>query len=301
MGRVLFVTFGGGRLGWRRAALRIARQAGAFDLFDEVQAVGARDLRRFADFWERHGAFIRAHRRGYGYWLWKPFLIMQTLERMDAGDILFYADAGLELNVYGRERMQYYLDLCADRGSLFFGLGGSVRAWAKMDAIARIDRQRRCAQKPLRNASAFFLTKNDAALGLARRWYGLCAEDGYRYLDDSVSRLPNHRDFREHRHDQAILSLLLHQGGFDCVLDGSEIWFGPHSVRGGSEGGRSPVWSSRNASGVPTLALLRLSRARDPNRYSAPVWAWMFCLRRLATCVGLLRYTVGRMLRRRGI
>ncbi len=32
-------------------------------------------------FWKKHGTFIESNPRGYGYWLWKPFIIKETLQQ----------------------------------------------------------------------------------------------------------------------------------------------------------------------------------------------------------------------------
>ncbi len=292
-----FITFGGGRR-WHRAADRIARQAEAFDLFDEVAAYTARDLRRFTDFWKQHGAFIRANRRGYGYWLWKPFLILESLKRMETGDILFYADAGCELNVYGLERMKDYLSLCSEGRILNFELRSSISTWTKMDTIVRVDPRCRHAQKSPYAATLLFFAKTNATMELVEQWYGLCTEDDYRYLDDSSSHRPNHRDFREHRHDQAILSLLVRKHGFGSAVSVAECWFGPCSVRAPREGSLYPVWFSKNASGVPSLACLTLHRERNPKKFPLPVWAWLRCRRRFVGVKDAMRSAVGRILRR---
>ena len=35
--------------------------------------------------------------RGAGYWLWKPFIISETLKEMEEGDCLIYSDSGIEV------------------------------------------------------------------------------------------------------------------------------------------------------------------------------------------------------------
>ena len=32
--------------------------------------------------------------RGFGYWIWKPYFILKSLEELNDGDILFYSDSG---------------------------------------------------------------------------------------------------------------------------------------------------------------------------------------------------------------
>ena len=37
---------------------------------------------------------ILSRSRGAGYWLWKPYFILKTLNAVSDGDVIFYADAG---------------------------------------------------------------------------------------------------------------------------------------------------------------------------------------------------------------
>src|SRR5690606_34519800 len=39
---------------------------------------------------------IMCQPRGCGYWLWKPYIIANTMAGMSDGDILVYADSGVE-------------------------------------------------------------------------------------------------------------------------------------------------------------------------------------------------------------
>ncbi|MGL5889875.1 MAG: hypothetical protein ACRC3B_08315, partial [Bacteroidia bacterium] len=44
------------------------------------------------DFYKQY-RFILDQPRGGGYWLWKPYYILETLKQMNEGDILVYADS----------------------------------------------------------------------------------------------------------------------------------------------------------------------------------------------------------------
>lgn len=57
------------------------------------------------------------------------------------------------------------------------------------------------------------LGKTVSNVELIREWQHIAVEDRYRYSDNSPSEAPNHPDFREHRHDQSISSLLRKQRG----------------------------------------------------------------------------------------
>ncbi len=53
--------------------------------------------------------------RGFGYWCWKPFIILKTLENIKDGDILVYADIGCHINkdfiikLYLRNKMNAFI------------------------------------------------------------------------------------------------------------------------------------------------------------------------------------------------
>lgn len=59
--------------------------------FDNVIVAGPDDLDE--DF-KKKNASILSYKRGAGLWLWKPYIVLKTLDVMEEGDVLFYSDAG---------------------------------------------------------------------------------------------------------------------------------------------------------------------------------------------------------------
>ena len=57
------------------------------------------------------------HRRGYGYWRWKGFIIYDQLQRMEDDDILVYSDAGNVFNSKGIPRFLEYIKMLDDSTS----------------------------------------------------------------------------------------------------------------------------------------------------------------------------------------
>ena len=58
--------------------------------------------------------------RGFGYWVWKPYIILKTLENLKDGEILQYTDIGCHLNPKGVKRLYEYVSLAnkSDTGIL---------------------------------------------------------------------------------------------------------------------------------------------------------------------------------------
>ena len=111
--------------------------------------------------------------------------------------------------------------------------------------------------------SGIFLLKNTPITReLVGKWKEICVEESGRYLNDSRSELPNDPIFRENRHDQSILSLLVknfaERYDFTFYEDDTyeEIWqknglqglpVGPDQARvWNTYGSEFPIWATRN-------------------------------------------------------
>lgn len=227
---------------FERALAALAAEAAAFP-FDEVRAVREADLVG-TPFWAAHGAFVRARYRGGGLWLWKSWLVARALEGLADGDVLVYADAGCALDAAKRARFAEYVGLAAAHpsGVLAFEMPHPQRRWTKAAAMAAL-----AARGPVDGdagqvaATAFLVRAGPATRALAAEWHRLCCAHGYHLLDDTPSlalagvgadadrapppdapALPEAPDFHEHRHDQAIWSLLARQHG--ALLLPDEMW-----------------------------------------------------------------------------
>ena len=56
-------------------------------------------------------------------------------------------------------------------------------------------------------ANTIILYVCEETRNLINEWYNICCD--YHYIDDTPSIIPNHSLYKEHRHDQSILSLLI--------------------------------------------------------------------------------------------
>jgi hypothetical protein len=159
---------------------------------------------------------ILSQRRGAGYWLWKPYIILKTLEQMDDEDILFYSDAAIEFV----GNMEDYFELCTndEKGVILFYNNHHLNyVWTKRDCFALMDLDRLsppgdptpCAAYSRQlNAAIQMCRKTDFSLSFYREYLELCQDT--RVLTDIPNTLgkPNYDGYREHRHDQSIVSLL---------------------------------------------------------------------------------------------
>lgn len=186
--------------------------------------------------------------RGVGYWLWKPYIIDRVLNKLSVGDVMVYADAGVEFI----DNIRHIVDRM-DQDVWLFGNNWEHAHWCKRDVIdavwpwpslsheqriAAIERlEARGDRKALARldslltseadipdptwgrfgkqaqASVILLRVSDYSRNFVAEWLRWCLFEGGRLIDDSPSRLPNHSEFREHRHDQAILTTLAYREG----------------------------------------------------------------------------------------
>jgi hypothetical protein len=169
--------------------------------------------------------------RGLGYWAWKPTLIyyyalqFPSMFGIDEGDIVVYADAGVEFIApvsHIIERM--------DQDIFLFGNNWEHAHWCKRDIVESVWRRSPKKEGGLTidvlpppvswsrfgkqcQASVIFFRVSDYSKQFVAEWLKWCLFEGGRLIDDSPSRAPNHPEFRENRHDQAILTTLAYREG----------------------------------------------------------------------------------------
>jgi hypothetical protein len=200
-----FITFGGGAA-CIAAGKRLLEQANSLNLFSKTTLYTDADLRADTEFWTKHSQFIEKNKRGYGYWIWKPYLIKKTMEKMKDGDMLLYLDAGCEIDINEKE----YLINCFDISKTDYIVGTFTcieRDWNKMDLLLKLNmNDPKYLDTSQRQASAALYFICDKIRSLVNEWYEIACD--YHMIDDSPSIAPNLPCFKEHRHDQSIFSLL---------------------------------------------------------------------------------------------
>ena len=70
----IFLTFGtSGK--YEKRAERIVLLIKKLNIFDKVILLTEKYLKKDSIFWNQHNKFIESNKRGYGYWLWKSYII----------------------------------------------------------------------------------------------------------------------------------------------------------------------------------------------------------------------------------
>jgi len=164
----------------------------------------------FPDFYCQHIGFISAHERGFGYWIWKPFLIHQRLLAMPQDDVLIYADAGCEFTKNGSRLLADCFPASSDLDLKAIELGSEhkARRWTSSFCLNHIPGSKRYLDLPQICATILFFRNTSNARSYVLKWLNLCSAEEYGLLIDRA-REDEDAIFVEHRHDQSIFNLLL--------------------------------------------------------------------------------------------
>lgn len=139
--------------------------------------------------------------RGYGYWIWKPYIIYSEISGMSTGDVLWYVDSTI---------LPCSPSPFPDLSDLYImkNIYYDPRSWCKPLLP--------CCSSSLKDfylngevpdASVIGLRVTELSLAFVSRWLTLCSPER---IDDTVSSLAYHplpQSFKDHRHDQSLLGL----------------------------------------------------------------------------------------------
>jgi|LauGreSuBDMM15SN_2_FD.fasta_scaffold04583_2 hypothetical protein len=151
--------------------------------------------------------------RGGGYWLWKPYIINETLKRLRTGDLLFYVDS----KYYFTENFtDLYKDIFNVDNNLLLWKNKPnessyfLKNWCKRDVVQKYNMEDGVYNKNVEAcwAGAILLKKNSFTDIFVNEWLGMCCCDD---ITDRPSFGGNTSDFIDHRHDQSLLSILVHK------------------------------------------------------------------------------------------
>ena len=255
MRKAWFVTFADSRM--KQPLRRIRRQAEAMGFSpDRILAMTERDLGQ--DFKDKMAEHLVKGSRGFGYWCWRPNVVLQALRKMEDGEILLYADAGCHLNPQGLPRLREYLkmvdesELLAFQGRSLLGTAkydplhhfNHIGQWTKGDVLDYFDVRENAEvlNSGQYSGGVFLVKKTKRTIAFYERYQAI-AENHFSFFDDSPSKAGNAPGFREHRHDQAVFTLLCMKEGVKTLSTceyGVYVSLAPEQYR------NDPSWSCRS-------------------------------------------------------
>lgn len=153
--------------------------------------------------------------KGAGLYIWKPWVVYETMSKLQDGDILIYADAGQTI-------VSSVLPVIEemDQDIMMFSNGWQHIEWCKMDVANAINGSslqinsdyRKYNDHKQAQASLIFFRVNETTRNFVKEWMLWCLMPGF--CDNSPSKLPNESTFQETRWDQSVLTCLQIKYGY---------------------------------------------------------------------------------------
>ena len=255
-----FLTFGGGTEGYRKRVNDLVNSVKSYNVFDNVIGINDYSLKTYDNFWDYHSRFLEKNKRGYGYWLWKSYIIKKTLSELNFDDILVYCDSGCIFNPGGIQRLKEYFDIVnkSKYGILTFQLGICEKLYTKrlvfeyfrdhLDEIKKTSHMSHIPEITKENcisylentnqcmATVIIIRKTEHSVKFFNKLYEISCN--YNLINDKQSN--EIKEFVDHRHDQSIYSLLCKTMGSTLITD--ETFFHPNWFE---DGVRYPFWATR--------------------------------------------------------
>ena len=158
--------------------------------------------------------YIKNNKRGAGYWIWKPYALKQIMKSSNKDDIIIYVDSG----TYFNKKITNILDFINTYSILCFKHEGYHKQseWTKYNAVRYMypENNTWCETGGKNNQfmAAFCGVKNNENGNLlVDKFLDVLKPENASLFDDTPSTVKNCDGFKESRHDQQMLSLLLYK------------------------------------------------------------------------------------------
>lgn len=189
-------------------------------LFDEIISYSKNNID--PSFYNKNKSILEQS-RGAGYWLWKPYFIVSTLEKINEGDLLFYSDSGS----YFINKIDSLIEICNSTQNkiLLFTLEDfqTHKKWTKRDCFyyMNLDYEPYLSINQIL-ASFIVCIKTNNNIEFFKEWLNYAQDERIITDKKNICGLPNYPEFKDHRDDQSILSLLGRKHNITTIPDISQ-------------------------------------------------------------------------------
>jgi hypothetical protein len=158
---------------------------------------------------------ILKFKKGYGFCIWKPFLILNELYQLNDNEILLYVDSTdrIESTFISlvAEHFNSYLN-----NNFFLNRGFINSHWTKRDTFVLMN----CDSELFHNcvqleAGVIGLTKTEDNLTIVKNWFNYCCNSDILIDKPNVCGKSNLPGYKEHRYDQSILTNIVFKKGIN--------------------------------------------------------------------------------------
>jgi hypothetical protein len=252
----VLITFYAGSIGWERASRRLEREAGGTGLFHSILRLNEKWLaQEDPQIYEIVQKFQESGQsKGFGYWIWKTACLDWASRKYPNQQIL-YIDAGHHISAMREDRstVLQILQTSIMKGGFAWQLPNHPEsAWSKAEVLRRFDVEGKYEQSNQIQAGFICLPPGIQRNMFTRDFREAARERNGFFFSDETS-LSQKSEFKAHRHDQSILSLLWK--GFNFHHEKDRTF--PENI------GNYPIIAARNNTFLPgTWPPLTLKIAR---------------------------------------
>jgi hypothetical protein len=150
---------------------------------------------------------ILSYERGGGLWLWKPYLILKTLHKLNDGDYLFYCDAGA---YYVNKIVHLVQALEKSKQSIMgFGLPLLERQFTKKETFVIMNCNNYDENQVM--GGYILIKKDDFSIQFVKEWLAYASNEEIISPNYFHKEITEFEDYIAHREDQSIFSILYHK------------------------------------------------------------------------------------------
>jgi hypothetical protein len=145
--------------------------------------------------------------RGFGYWIWKPFIILEEIIKLSDNDILIYIDS---TDVPSEKFFKFVLSHFEKNNELFLNRGYVHGEWTKRDCFHFMNSDNDNFYHQIQLEAGIIGLKNTKLnIELLNEWFFYMKNPNILTDIPNICGLPNLKSFKDHRHDQSILTNLI--------------------------------------------------------------------------------------------
>ena len=155
--------------------------------------------------------YAKSYMKGYGYWIWKPYIIKKTLFSINENDIILYVDGRSGLKKTGKPIR--WLDNFINDNKFDIATWQMIHkemSWTNGDIISafNLDLDSELIKSGQFAATFHAWRNNKRSQNFINEWLNFLL-DNRDICRDEVSKKLNHKKFIENRHDQSVFSLMI--------------------------------------------------------------------------------------------
>ncbi len=203
-----FITFGDNN-NFRIQRWRLQQEALRTNWFDNCFVESPSTI---AEFINQHKSIFDNYSKGFGLWLWKPYIILKHLEAMNEGDLLFYQDAGGSVIQNKQKRFEEYCKILefSSKPIITFSVPSYKEIhFQKISLLRRfnLEYNQDFLNSEHVESGVIMLRKCDFTINFITEWLNTMIEQDYIFSKEDIEN--ELASFISYRGDQSVLSVLI--------------------------------------------------------------------------------------------